>query len=251
MQKLYVAMVGLPARGKSTLAKRIRDGLVTEGIAAKLFNNGDMRRALIGAESTDPNFYDPNNKLGREAREMICMRNMEIAREWLAKDGEVAILDATNVSRARRHLIETTLTDYPVLFVECVNEDQLLLNACIRRKTTLPEYASYTEEEALASFMKRISYYETIYEPLQDEKYWLRVDSTANRILDERPCESSPYYPAIREMVVSVWNHCGASGHQPGAAFALSPATQRRRALYLHSAKPVLPHQPDPAPQGL
>ena len=77
MQKLYVAMVGLPARGKSTLAKRIRDGLMTEGIAARLFNNGDMRRALIGAESTDPNFYDPNNKLGREAREMICMRNME------------------------------------------------------------------------------------------------------------------------------------------------------------------------------
>lgn len=92
-----------------------------------------------------------------------------------------------------------------MLFVECVNEDQLLLNACIRRKTTLPEYASYTEEAALASFMKRISYYDTIYEPLQDEKYWLRVDSTANRILDERPCESSPYYPAIREMVVSVW----------------------------------------------
>ena len=56
MQKLYVAMVGLPARGKSTLAKRIRDGLMTEGIAARLFNNGDMRRALIGAESTDPNF---------------------------------------------------------------------------------------------------------------------------------------------------------------------------------------------------
>lgn len=209
MQKLYVAMVGLPARGKSTLAKRIRDGLVTEGIAAKLFNNGDMRRALIGAESTDPNFYDPNNKLGREAREMICMRNMEIAREWLAKDGEVAILDATNVSRARRHLIETTLTDYPVLFVECVNRRPTAAQ-CLpyARKTTLPEYASYTEEEALASFMKRISYYETIYEPLQDEKYWLRVDSTANRILDERPCESSPYYPAIREMVVSVWIQC-------------------------------------------
>ena len=102
MQKLYVAMVGLPARGKSTLAKRIRDGLMTEGIAARLFNNGDMRRALIGAESTDPNFYDPNNKLGREAREMICMRNMEQAREWLAREGEVAILDATNVSRAHR-----------------------------------------------------------------------------------------------------------------------------------------------------
>ena len=92
MQKLYVAMVGLPARGKSTLAKRIRDGLMTEGIAARLFNNGDMRRALIGAESTDPNFYDPNNKLGREAREMICMRNMEQAREWLTREVGVAAI---------------------------------------------------------------------------------------------------------------------------------------------------------------
>ena len=36
MQKLYVAMVGLPARGKSTLARRIRDGLAAEGIRAAL-----------------------------------------------------------------------------------------------------------------------------------------------------------------------------------------------------------------------
>lgn len=55
--------------------------------------------------------------------------------------------------------------------------------------------------------MKRIGYYESIYSPLQDEKFWLCVDSTANRILDERPCEGSPYYPAIREIVVSVWVH--------------------------------------------
>ncbi|OXS29418.1 MAG: 6-phosphofructokinase [Desulfovibrio sp. MES5] len=208
MQKLYVAMVGLPARGKSTLARRIRDGLTAEGIQARLFNNGDLRRALMGAESTNPDFYNPTNAAGREAREMICRRNMDMARDWLAEGGEVAILDATNVSRARRRMIESTLTDYPVLFVECVNEDQLLLTACIRRKTTLPEYASYSEEEALQSFMKRIGYYEAIYEPLEDEKFWLCVDSTANRILAERPCEGSPFYPAIREIVVSAWVHC-------------------------------------------
>lgn len=74
---------------------------------------------------------------------MICRRNMDSGPgNWLAEGGEVAILDATNVSRARRRMIESTLTDYPVLFVECVNEDQLLLTACIRRKTTLPEYAA-------------------------------------------------------------------------------------------------------------
>lgn len=208
MQKLYVAMVGLPARGKSTLARRIGEGLTAEGIKARIFNNGDMRRALMGAESTEPDFYNPDNSFGREAREIICRRNMEQASSWLAQGGEVAILDATNASRARRALIEKTLNNHPVLFVECVNEDPLLLNACIRRKATLPEYAAYSEQEALESFMKRIGYYESIYDPLDRERFWLCVDSTANRILDERPCEGSPYYPAIREIVVSVWTHC-------------------------------------------
>ncbi|MDR2820426.1 MAG: 6-phosphofructo-2-kinase/fructose-2,6-bisphosphatase [Desulfovibrio sp.] len=207
MRKLYVAMVGLPARGKSTLARRIREGLIAEGIKAAIFNNGDRRRALLGTESTNPDFYNPDNKRGREAREMICRRNMDDARDWLGKGGDVAILDATNASRARRALMEATLNDHPLLFVECLNEDPVLLDACIKQKTTLPEYAGYSSEDALASFLKRISYYETIYDPLGKEKFWLSVDAPANRILSERPCEVSPYYPAIREIAVNVWVH--------------------------------------------
>ncbi|WP_301186565.1 6-phosphofructo-2-kinase/fructose-2,6-bisphosphatase, partial [uncultured Desulfovibrio sp.] len=208
MHKLYVAMVGLPGRGKSTMARRIRDGLLAEGIAARIFNNGDVRRQLLGSESTEPDFYNPDNSFGRQARELICRRNLEEAQTWMAGEGEVAILDATNASRARRQFIESTLKDHPVLFLECVNEDPLLLNACIRRKADLPEYAAYSREEALASFMKRIEYYETIYDPLSDEQYWMCVDSTANRVLAEHPCESSPFYAAIREIVVSVWTPC-------------------------------------------
>ncbi|GFH62975.1 MAG: 6-phosphofructokinase [Candidatus Desulfovibrio kirbyi] len=207
MRKLYVAMVGLPARGKSTLARRIREGLIAEGINAAIFNNGDMRRSLVGAESTEPDFYNPTNHQGRDIREMICRHNMNDAKDWLAKNGDIAILDATNASRARRALIESTLNDHPVLFVECLNEDPVLLEACIKQKTTLPEYAGYAYEDALASFMKRISYYETLYEPLNDERFCLRVDAPANRILNECPCEESPYYPAIREIAVSVWVH--------------------------------------------
>ena len=40
-----------------------------------------------------------------------------------------------------------------------MNEDPLLLNAFIRRKADLPEYAEYTKDEAVESFMKRIEYY--------------------------------------------------------------------------------------------
>lgn len=205
MAKLYVAMVGLPGRGKSTMARRIRDGLLAQGIKAKIFNNGDVRRQLMGSESVSPDFFDPENSFGRQAREMICRRNIENAAAWLNDGGEVAILDATNASRARRKFIEETIRDYPVLFVQCVNEDPLLLNACLRRKADLPEFSHMSREEAMDSFMKRVEHYESIYEPVRDEKFWMCVDSTANRVLDERPCEISPYYAAIREIVVSMY----------------------------------------------
>ena len=205
MHKLYLVMVGLPARGKSRLARRICGGLAADGFRSAIFNNGDVRRELLGAESTLPEFYSPDNAEGRRIREEICRQNLIRAKEWLNREGDVAILDATNVSRARRAFIERTLTDHPVLFLECVNEDPVMLNACIRNKTRLPEYAGYTEDEALASFVGRIGYYEAIYEPVGKEQYWLCVDTMSSRILAEQPCEGSPYYPAIREIVVSWW----------------------------------------------
>ena len=52
MHKLYLVMVGLPARGKSRLARRICGGLAADGFRSAIFNNGDVRRELLGAEST-------------------------------------------------------------------------------------------------------------------------------------------------------------------------------------------------------
>ncbi|MBQ7456401.1 MAG: histidine phosphatase family protein [Desulfovibrio sp.] len=204
MQKLYVVMVGLPARGKSTLAKRICQGLKEEGCFAKIFNNGELRRSLYGAQSTDAEFYDPSDHEHKKAREQIALRNFGRARAFLAAEGDVAVLDATNASRERRLIIQETLDDYPILFIECVNEDEMLQNICIRRKTSLPEFATYSTEEALASFMRRIHYYEAIYTPLSDEPFWIRVDSTANRILEEHALEGSPYYSAIRQILVQL-----------------------------------------------
>ena len=200
-------MVGLPARGKSTTARRLCQGLKDEGFPARIFNNGEMRRALLGDSSSEPDFYDPTKERPRKAREQIALRNMTRARAWLEEEGCVAILDATNASRARRQLICKTLDNHPCLFIECVNEDLMLQNICIERKTELPEFEGYSKEEALESFLKRISYYETIYEPLNYERYWLRVDSIANKILEEHALEGSPYYPAIRQILVEFSCH--------------------------------------------
>ena len=203
--KLYVAMVGLPASGKSTLARRIRDDLKEEGIKCAIFNNGELRRRIAGPASTESSWYGPDNAKGREIREKIAKKNMQEARSWLNNGGDIAILDATNGSRRRRRLLEETLQDHDILFVECVNEDPLLKEACIRKKAELPEYASYTEEEAIKSFTARIEYYESIYEHVGEEKNWMIVDTMANRILGESPMDGSRFYPAIRELVVTTW----------------------------------------------
>ena len=205
MSKLYVALVGLTASGKCTLAKRIRDDFVDEGINCAIFNNGELRRKIAGPASTESSWYAPDNSEGREIRERIALANMQEAKKFLSEGGDVAVLDATNGSRKRRRLLEETLNDHPLLFIECLNEDPVLHEACIRRKALLPEYASYSEEDAVESFKARIAYYNSIYEHLDEEKYYLCVDTMANRIMAERPMEGSPYYPAIRELIVTTW----------------------------------------------
>tara|TARA_Y100000294_G_scaffold122428_1_gene113846 strand:+ start:282 stop:452 length:171 start_codon:yes stop_codon:yes gene_type:complete len=40
-------MVGLQARGKSTIATKLKESLVHESVKARIFNNGDLRIKTI------------------------------------------------------------------------------------------------------------------------------------------------------------------------------------------------------------
>ena len=207
MNKLYVALMGLPARGKSTLAKRIQHGLEQLGSRAAIFNNGALRRELLGEDTATPEFFNPANEEARQQRERLAVMNMEQARAWLHGSGEVAIIDATHGTLAQRTLLRGMLREYPVLFLECVNEDALLLDMSLRRKARLPEFAHIPEELALASFRRRVAYYESVYTPLSHAEpgCWMLVDAVDNRVLDEAPDNNVPYYAAIRDIVSSHW----------------------------------------------
>ncbi len=63
--KLYIAMVGLPAMGKSTVASKIKENLEKDDIKVGIFNNGDVRRRMIPPPSASPRprpFSRPRDK---------------------------------------------------------------------------------------------------------------------------------------------------------------------------------------------
>lgn len=203
--KVCLVLVGLPARGKSTLALRLRDGLEAEGIKTRIFNNGVLRRVHYGEASSEPWFYDPANEEGNKARDELSRQNMQAARQYLDEGGNVAILDATNASRERRVMLESSIGDIPTLYLECVNEDKDLVAASIQRKVRLPEFANMARDEAVRRFEQRIRYYESIYTPLGREANFVRLDTLNNRILQEQLTFIVPYYVRIRDIMVSDW----------------------------------------------
>jgi broad specificity phosphatase PhoE/predicted kinase len=202
-EKLYIVLMGLPARGKSTLALRVRDAFQKSGTPARIFNNGNLRR-IYGTldETARSEFYSPKNLAAVELRERFARMNMQRAKTYLQNNGQVAILDATNAERKRRAVIEKHLNDHPLLFIECVNDDEDILNLSIQEKIKMPEFA-HLKNKAAKEFLKRIDYYKMIYTPLKSERNYLRIDSLQNMIIEEKHSDVIPFYERLRDYLVT------------------------------------------------
>jgi len=201
--KLVIAMVGLPARGKSTMARKIARTLELDEVRVRIFNNGEVRRRLAKENSSSPEFFSSRNQQGLELREKCARINLDLARTFLDEGGQVAILDASNVRPARRRFIEATFPGLPVLFIECLNADEEALEANLERKASLKEFCHLTTEEATDSFFRRIAYYEGIYQPLNEEGNRILVDTFAGCILQEHITDLVPYYDRLRDIITT------------------------------------------------
>ncbi|MBN2444081.1 MAG: AAA family ATPase, partial [Spirochaetales bacterium] len=201
--RLYIVMVGLPARGKSTIASKIKDDLKNDSIKTKIFNNGDLRRRMIPSNTSYAEFYDPKSIKGASIRNKIAKINLKKAKSYLNNNGNVAIIDATNASLERRKLIQSMLDDYPILYVECINNDQEILIASIRRKIETSEFGHLTRDNAIKSFKKRISYYMHIYTPLKFENNYIKLDSLNKKVIAENIKDDIPFYDQIRDFLVT------------------------------------------------
>ena len=169
--KLAIVMVGLPARGKTFVARKIARYLAWLGYRTRVFNVGEYRRSRVGANQP-AEFFDPENEASRDARRECAMDALDDMLAFLMTDGDVGIYDAANTERNRRELVHERCTraGFQVVFIESICEDESVVEGNVREtKLRSPDYIGVDPEEAVRDFRRRIAYYESTYEPIADD----------------------------------------------------------------------------------
>lgn len=192
--RVCVVMVGLPARGKSFISQKIVRYLSWLSIQAKCFNVGNYRRQHAGAEQPNADFFDFGNKEAYKIRQHAVTMAVEDMMRWFnEKAGVVAILDATNSTSERREWILKLCRENAIepMFLESWCDDQdLILRNISEVKTTSPDYQGIDPDVATKDFLERISKYESVYEPLDEEvdkdKTFVRLINVAQQVIINR-----------------------------------------------------------------
>jgi 6-phosphofructo-2-kinase/fructose-2,6-biphosphatase 1 len=207
--RLVIVLVGLPARGKSFVARKLQNFITWNGHHCKIFNVGKYRRQAY-AERTesngacDANFFDSKNAEAAALREKVAEIALQDMLRWLDDDdsdsdhGEnekkspdvstltddaprpqrIAIFDATNSTKKRRKWVLEQCSSPQLrpgkptgcVFVESVCDDAELLLENFRFKiSNSPDYKGMSHEAALIDLQNRVRKYEEQYETIDDD----------------------------------------------------------------------------------
>lgn len=188
-QKVALVMVGLPARGKTFVARKLQRYLSWLGHRTLWVNVGDYRRARAGARQP-AEYFAPDNLETREERVGFAMAALDDLLDWFGSGGEVGIYDAANTERGRRDTIRArcAAAGVKVLFIESICDDQGIIDANVRRnKLNLPDYAGTAPDDAFADFQRRIFQYSRTYEPVSDaEGSYVKIVDAGQKVIVNR-----------------------------------------------------------------
>lgn len=194
---LVIIMVGLPARGKSYIVRKLCRYLNWLQYETRVFNVGERRRLAgrramgfdgdddkaaggastrlgRGSFSSSAAFFDPTKPELVSVRDEIALETLDELLAWLRgrEMGGVGILDATNSTRERRQKVlsrirRSTGGSAPsVLFLESCCFDRDMLEQNFRLKLQGPDYRTQDPDRALEDFRQRVALYENSYAPL-------------------------------------------------------------------------------------
>ncbi|XP_071532087.1 6-phosphofructo-2-kinase/fructose-2,6-bisphosphatase-like isoform X2 [Panulirus ornatus] len=212
-----IVMVGLPARGKTYMAKKLTRYLNWIGIKTKVFNLGEYRRRAT-QQYKNHNFFRSDNEEAMALRQRCAMDALDDVSNWLDNEGgEVAVFDATNTTMVRRRLIYDRIVlemEYKLFYVESICDDPAIIESNIRDvkisgpdypwsspvnsntpghpcsqevKVSSPDYCGMTAEEALSDFLQRIEHYMAQYQPLDEAKEdhlsFMKIYNTGEKVV--------------------------------------------------------------------
>jgi 6-phosphofructo-2-kinase/fructose-2,6-biphosphatase 2/6-phosphofructo-2-kinase/fructose-2,6-biphosphatase 4 len=177
-EKYILAFVGLPARGKSYLSKKLAKYLNWIGYKSEVFSIGLYRRLFIGT-NCDWKYFDDSNIETLAYREKCVNLVLDDLIKFLIEGGKVGIIDGTNTRSSRRRGIEKYLNEtfsklsnikYHFVWIETiVTIEKVIEKNIIKTKLKSPDYKDWDEAQAVEDFKKRIKVYEKVYENLSLE----------------------------------------------------------------------------------
>ncbi|XP_059911792.1 6-phosphofructo-2-kinase/fructose-2,6-bisphosphatase-like isoform X1 [Gadus macrocephalus] len=188
-----IVLVGLPARGKTYISKKLTRYLNWIGVPTRVFNVGQYRRDATRSYNSYE-FFKPDNEEAMKIRKACAISALrDVCSYFNRQEGQVAVFDATNTTQERREVILSFAKEngYKVFFVESICEDPQIIAENIKQvKLSSPDYVDCDKEEAVADFLKRIECYKLSYTPLDDDRdrnlSYIKIFNVGSRYLVNR-----------------------------------------------------------------
>ncbi|XP_054268628.1 6-phosphofructo-2-kinase/fructose-2,6-bisphosphatase-like isoform X1 [Macrosteles quadrilineatus] len=205
---LVVAMVGLPARGKTVLSHKLNRYLNWNGLKSKVFSISFYRRKHIELYDSHE-IFRADNEEAYEIIQQSAKEAMEDALDFLKSEGKIAILDGTHATpKTRQNTFDFFAKQYnfKVLFLECICDDDMILERNIKEILQFSkDYKHMTKEKALDDFHHKIEHFMEQYEPInprEESKYtYIKVFNDGENVSVHRI--NGPYQSNILSFVSS------------------------------------------------
>ncbi|CDK27479.1 unnamed protein product [Kuraishia capsulata CBS 1993] len=176
--KWCITLVGLPASGKSTMVKHLKEYIsvaTSNKVRTSIYNAGDVRRDYQYKLSESPlhraDLFDFHNKMGFQLREKFAGIALNQLLDDLESDQtDIGIFDATNSTKERRKFISQQIQLRSpnirslILEVKCTNTSMRRYN--IERKTLNQDYRHLARDAAVKDFFQRVEKYESNFESI-------------------------------------------------------------------------------------
>uniref|UniRef100_A0A672RDW6 6-phosphofructo-2-kinase/fructose-2,6-bisphosphatase 2 n=1 Tax=Sinocyclocheilus grahami TaxID=75366 RepID=A0A672RDW6_SINGR len=158
-----IVLIGLPARGKTYISKKLTRYLNWIGVPTKVFNLGVYRREAVQSyKSYD--FFRHDNKEAMKIRKQCAIVALEDVKSYLNEEGgQIAVFDATNTTRERRSLILSFVKEsaykHFFMFRSLCDDPEVIAASILDVKVSSPDYPERDRESVMEDFLKRIECY--------------------------------------------------------------------------------------------